>query len=168
MSLRRAGPGDAAKLALVGSAGFLESFADDHPGDDLVAHCAKDHGEAYYSALLADPACALWIVEAPLGAPVGYAALTPATLPGAVDGDVELKRIYMLAPWHGCGMSRTLIEAVIAEARGRGFRRLLLAVYAQNSRARAFYARSRFGQIGETVFAVGAAIFTDIVMAREL
>ncbi len=44
--LRRAAPGDAAKLALLGAATFLHAFAHDHPGDDLVAHRRALHGEA--------------------------------------------------------------------------------------------------------------------------
>ena len=143
VTIRRAGPGDAAKLALVGAAAFLESFADDHPGDDLVAHVAEHHSAGWYAARLADPAFASWIAEAPLGAPVGYALLGPPALDGARPGDIELKRIYMLSPWHGTGLGRALLDAVFAEARGRGAARLLLAVYKQNARARALSMRRR-------------------------
>jgi diamine N-acetyltransferase len=159
---------DAAKLALVGAAGFLESFADDHGGDDLVAHIRDTHSEAWYAERLADPAHALWIAEAPLGAPVGYAILGPAALPGAAEGDAELKRIYFLAPWQGSGLGKGLLEAVLAEARAWMARRVLLAVYSRNVRAQAFYRRAGFEVIGGVVFHVGPTAFDDLVMALTL
>jgi GNAT superfamily N-acetyltransferase len=168
VTFRRAARGDEAALSLVAGAAFLESFADDHPRDAILAHLAECHGAATYAALLADPAIATWIVESPVAAPVGYAVLAPAALPGAGEGDGELKRIYLLAPWQGTGVSQALFAALVEEARERGYRRLLLSVYGPNHRARAFYARAGFVEIGETVFAVGDIPFVDIVMAREL
>ena len=168
VTIRRAEPRDAARLALVGAASFLESFADDHGGDDVVAHVAAAHSADFYAERLADPAHALWIAEAPRGAPVGYAWIGPATLPGSDAGDAELKRIYALAPWHGSGLGRQLMELATAEAAARGHARLLLAVYEQNERARAFYARAGFAEIGTTPFMVGETRFTDLVLARAL
>lgn len=173
VALRRAEARDAARLALVGAASFLESFADDHDGDAVVAHLRATHGEDWYAARLADPAFALWIAEAPLGAPVGYALLGPATLaivagqPARLD-DLELKRIYMLSRWHGAGHGRALFDAVLAEARARGAARLLLSVYVRNAKARAFYARLGFLPIGEAPFTVGAQTYHDIVLARDV
>lgn len=166
--MRRATERDAAKLALVGAASFLESFADDHPGDDVVAFVRTEQSEAYYAAQLADPACALWIAETPVATPVGYATLTPPELEQARAGDLMLKRIYSLAPWHGSGLGQALFDAVRSEAEARGSRRLLLTVYGKNTRARAFYARRGFVEIGTTQFPVGTALFEDVVMALDL
>lgn len=168
ITLRRADGADAAKLSLVGGASFLESFADDHPGDDLVAHVAEGHSVDRYRAWLDDPAFALWIVEERLGAPIGYAILGPATLPGATAADAELKRIYILRRWHGRGLGRDLFAAVVAEAIARRSARLLLAVYAANALAIAFYERQGLSVIGNTVFMVGETSFTDLVMAKPL
>lgn len=168
ITVRRAEPRDAAKLALVGAASFLEAFADDHGGDDVVAHVAEHHSVAFYADRLADRAHRLWIAEAPRGAPVGYAWLAPAALAYAAEGDVELKRIYSLAPWHGTGLGKALLAGVIGAARAGGHRRLVLAVYSLNHRARAFYARAGFVDIGMTEFPVGDTMFTDNVMALML
>ena len=167
-SLRRAHADDAAKLALVGGASFLESFADDHPGDALVAHVSNGHNAAQYARWLADPAWALWIVEEAVGAPIGYAVLGPATLPGAEAGDLELKRIYILHRWHGGGRGKALYQAVEDEAQARGATRLILAVYTANTAAQGFYARMGFAQIGTTVFMVGDTAFDDLVVAKLL
>jgi len=56
----------------------------------------------------------------------------------------------------------------VAEAAARGGRRLLLAVYARNEKARAFYGRQGFAEIGRTNFMVGDTPFDDLVLARPL
>ena len=168
LTIRRAVPADAGKLSLVGGASFLESFADDHPGDDLVNHVRDRHSLAAYAAWLSDPAYALWIVEEALGAPIGYAMLGPGELPGAALGDFEVKRIYVLRRWHGGGFGKQLFRKCVEEAQGRGAARLLLAVYTANQLAQQFYTAQGMSVIGKTVFMVGETEFTDLVMAMDL
>jgi diamine N-acetyltransferase len=168
VTLRRAVLADAGKLSLVGGASFLESFAYDHPGDDMVDHITERHSVETYRAWLSNPAYALWIVEEAVGAPIGYVVLGPPSLPRSTDGDIEIKRIYMLYRWHGGGHGKALFDAAVNEARTRGATRLILAVYSQNVLAQTFYARQGFTRIGETQFSVGSALFTDHVMALPL
>lgn len=167
---RRAVAGDAQALSILGGATFLASFAHDHPGDALLAHVRSAHSESFYQAVIADPSQLLLIGETPLGAPVGYAMLTPPDLPVDCDGrhDVEVKRFYLLGGWQGGGHADMLMDLLAAESRSRGARRMLLAVYPQNERARRFYARHGFEEIGETVFMVGETPFRDLVYARNL
>ncbi len=168
--LRRAGPADAGRLSLLGGATFLLAFAHDHPGDALVDHVAKEHSVERYSALLADPDCAIWLVETTLGAPIAYAVMTPPEVDCAHDAsDLELKRIYVLDPWRGGGWGETLISAVQEEARHRGARRLLLCVYTSNLSAQRFYARQGFADTGYgQQFYVGAIAFDDRIWAKAL
>ncbi|BAV66291.1 GNAT family N-acetyltransferase [Sphingobium cloacae] len=166
---RKAEPGDAPALSILGGATFLASFAHDHPGEALIDHIRSAHGEAFYRAALADPAQGILIGETPLGAPVGYAMLTPPDLPvERRPGDIELKRFYLLGDWQGKGNGDALMERAMGEARARGARRLLLAVYPANEKARRFYARHGFAEIGETVFMVGNRPFRDLIHARIL
>jgi GNAT superfamily N-acetyltransferase len=87
----------------------------------------------------------------------------------ATDGsDLELKRIYALSRLHGSGLGAELMRSVIAEAEGRGAKRLLLGVFVGNKRARAFYARQGFSEIAERRFQVGEQFCEDVVLARSL
>jgi GNAT superfamily N-acetyltransferase len=167
---RRATMEDAPALSILGGATFLASFAHDHPGAALLAHIGKAHGEVYYRAALDDPTQTALIGETPLGAPVGYALLTPPDLPMPTDAarDVELKRIYLLGGWQGNGNGDGIMELVVSEALERSAERLLLAVYPQNERARRFYARHGFERIGEMTFMVGDVPFRDLIYARQL
>jgi ribosomal protein S18 acetylase RimI-like enzyme len=166
---RKAGVDDADALALLGSATFLATFAFDHPGQPLVAHLRTEHSPEYYANALAQPGVDIVIGETPLGAPVGYAMITPPSHPDLQqDGDIELKRIYLLGPWQGGGNGRQLLEQAFAIAAERGGKRMLLAVYENNEKAVAFYERAGFVAIGNTVFMVGDVPFRDMVYARPL
>lgn len=168
--LRRAVPGDAPKLALLGSATFLAAFANDHPGQALVDHCASEHGVARYAGWLAQPGDhAFWLVETPLGAPVGYAMLCPPNIEIPPDpGALELKRIYALPGWQGAGVGHRLMDAVIAEARARGAPSLYLCVYSINHNAQRFYARYGFEKVGQQRFMTGDVPFTDWILRKPL
>lgn len=162
---RPASAADAEALALVGSATFLEAFADIIAGADIVAHCARAHSADTYRAYLCDGGSA-WLAETETGAPIGYALNTRPDLPGMQDGDRELKRIYVLSRFHGSGLAAALMAASIKDATGS--RRLLLGVYRHNQRALAFYAKNGFSPIAERVFRVGDTDHQDLVLARPL
>jgi diamine N-acetyltransferase len=166
---RKAEVGDAEALSFLGAATFLASFAFDHPGKPLIEHLKSEHSVQYYASKLANSDIDIVIGETPLGAPVGYVMLVPPRHPELQrDGDLELKRIYLLGPWQGGGNGRALMNQALTIAAERKARRLLLAVYESNHRALAFYERAGFSHIGETVFMVGDIAFRDMVYAKTL
>ena len=168
MQLRRAGVADAAKLSLIGCATFIESFANDHDGDEVVRYLASDHSPEWYARELGNPAKAAWLVEEAVGCPVGYAMVIPATLPGTDPAsDFELKRIYMLSKWHGGGWGAKLFQAAEDEARAQGAKRLVLSVYVENFSAQKFYAARGFETIGRWVFE-GFDTSEDFIVAKTI
>ena len=169
-AIRRAAQGDEAALALVAQAVFLETFAGDVDGQDIIAHVRAKCGEDYFRAALCAPKGALWLAElAPGAAPIGYAQITAPDLPVETEPtDLELKRIYLLPRFHGGGAGRELMDAALAFAREAGAPRLLIGVKADNNRALSFYRRVGFVDIGERVFQVGANRYHDLVLARVL
>ena len=164
VAIREAAASDAARLSLVADATFLETFAGVIDGNALVAHCETQHAPAYLVQRLAHGARA-WLAEAD-GAPVGYAMLTAPELDAARDGDIELKKIYLLSRFHGSGIATRLLEAVRAAASGHA--RLLLGVKNDNRRAIAFYTKQGFHQIATRRFDVGGTLYDDVVLALNL
>ncbi|HEV2597192.1 N-acetyltransferase [Sphingopyxis sp.] len=165
-TIREAGADDASALALIGAATFLETFAGILDGDAIVGHCAAQHSEAAYRTLLAGGARA-WLAEAqPGGAPIGFALVGKPDLAASLDGDIELKRIYSLSRFHGSGLGAALMKEALEAA--RGYRRLLLGVYARNERALAFYRKQGFADLGTRRFNVGGKLYDDLVLARPL
>ena len=169
--LRAGVPADAERLALVGKATFLESYAGLLPVTDILAHGELQHAPAVYAGWLADERHHCVLAEAETGAaPVGYLVLGPADLPLADRDarDIEIRRIYLLYRFQHRGLGRRLMDEATQWARQRGCRRLLLGVYSRNEAALAFYAKMGFTQVGERRFRVGANEYFDYVLGKVL
>ena len=151
--VREADGEDAGRLALVSDATFLETFAGMISGDALVTHCQRRHAPDYLRQLLEGGARA-WLAELD-GAPIGYALLTAPELDAAREGDIELKKIYVLSRFHGSGLAARLLDAA-------------LAVKNDNHRAIGFYTKQGFRQIGTRRFDVGGTLYDDVVLACDL
>jgi ribosomal protein S18 acetylase RimI-like enzyme len=170
-SIRVARRGDEARLALVGRATFLESYAGLLPAGDILAHTEQNHAPGVYAAWLDDPRFRCWLVEAGPGkAPVGYMVLSPPDLPLAdlAANDLEIKRIYLLHPYQRSGLGRAMMAQATQHARAAGFARLLLGVYSRNTAALAFYGRIGFHRVGERQFRVGAGEYFDHILGINL
>lgn len=155
VTLRRAGPEDAATLVDIGRRSFTETFGHLYTPENLAAFL-EGHNEAQWAAEIADPAYAVLLAEEG-GVAAGYAKLAPPKLPVPVrEGSVELRQFYILAPWHGSGLARRMMGAVIEEARVRGAPEITLSVFVDNHRAQAFYKRYGFEDIGRYAFMVGS------------
>lgn len=168
--LRRCVPGDEPMLSLVGGASFLEAFADDLSGEDILAHWQKNHSVAAYTKYLSAPENRTYVAEIPPGnAPVGYIVCTAPDFPIALEPtDYELRRIYLLYRFQSMGIGKALMEQAITTTRELGYKRLVLGVYGENHAAIRFYRKTGFTEIGERFFTVGATTHRDLVLAREV
>lgn len=168
--IRRARAGDEAALALVGRATFLETFAPMLSAEAIVNHCREAHSSAQYRRWLEASDCAVWLAEAKPGlAPVGYAVAAPPKLPlDDAEGDVELKRIYLLGRYQGNGTGKRLLECAVDYAASARAARLLLGVYIRNEPAIAFYHRQGFKNLTHRKFHIGAKVYDDHVMGLTL
>jgi diamine N-acetyltransferase len=171
IEVRPAVAADAERMALLGCATFLETYAQLLPVADILSHAVHQHSATVYARWLADSQSQLWLAEHLPGlAPVGYAVLTTPDLPDVEvqQTDVELRRIYLLHRFQGSGVGATLLTAAQVGARQRGANRILLGVYSRNERALAFYARGGFEQIGTRQFRVGSNVYFDYILALNL
>ena len=156
-TIRRATVEDAAALAELGTATFIESFGQLYVPRDLQAFLEESHSVEAYAKVLANPDYALWIAERD-GQAIGYAQAGPCGLPHAEvqPGDGELKRLYVRAGIQGGGTGRALMDAAMAWLLRDGPRPLWLSVWSENLGAQRFYARYGFGFVAEYEFIVGA------------
>ncbi|TFD06616.1 MULTISPECIES: ribosomal protein S18-alanine N-acetyltransferase [unclassified Cryobacterium] len=95
---------------------------------------------------LGDPAC-FYLVAFPPDDPStveGYAGLLAPR--GAVEGDIQTIAVAESA--RGRGLGRTLMQALINEARKRGARLIFLEVRADNPGAQRLYERLGFIEVG--------------------
>jgi diamine N-acetyltransferase len=167
LTLRPATPADAAAIAQVARASFTETFGHLYSPENLAAFL-RQHTTVEWAAQIADPAYAIRLVEAD-GLLAGYAKLGPPSLPFTPEtGAIELRQFYLLKPHHGTGFAAEMMAWVLAEARARGHAALYLSVFTDNTRARRFYARYGFEEVGPYTFKVGDHEDADIVMRLAL
>jgi ribosomal protein S18 acetylase RimI-like enzyme len=172
LSIRRAGPADAAALSRIGADTFTITFGHLYPPEDLAAFLAESHSAAAYAKLLDDPRYGLWLLEdvAPDGGrAVGFAVAGPCGLPHpeVAPGDGELKRLYLLPEVQDGGWGTRLFAEAIDWLQREGPRRLWISVWSENFGAQRFYARHGFAKVAEYEFPVGRQRDIEFMYRRD-
>lgn len=161
-------PADGAELAAMAAASFTETFGDLYAAADLAAFLDAAFGSKGLPAHLSDPAYRVRIARIG-GAIVGYAKLGPVMFPGDWPADaIELHQLYLLAGAQGCGIGDALMAWALAAARESGANEMILSVFVDNHRARRFYERHGFAEIGRYAFMVGDHEDDDRIMRLAL
>ena len=167
LSYRRAGPEDAAAIDRLFQTSFCDTFAHLYRPQDLDAFLSKFTLDAW-TAELRDERYAFRVAEAD-GELIGFVKLGPPELP--VEGKrpwLELRQLYVLNEWRGAGAARELMDWALAEAKARGGEELYLTVYTENWRARRFYEKYGFVEVGPYAFMVGEQADEDLIMRVDL
>jgi diamine N-acetyltransferase len=169
IAIRRGRSQDAELLAELGARTFSETFAADNTPENMRAYLAASFNLEQLSAELAEPS-SVFLIAGIEGVAVGYAKLHGGEALVGVEGDkpIELVRLYVSQEWLGRGVGEALMRAGIDEARTAGYQTLWLGVWEHNHRARAFYRKGEFKEVGQHVFQLGEDRQTDILMKRDV
>jgi len=164
---REATPADAATLDRIFDSSFCDTFAHLYRPEDLDAFLSS-FGVADWEAQLGNPAYAFRLGEVD-GEAVGYVKLGPMKLPiETVRPAILLDQIYIVTGYHGVGIAHGLMDWAIDEALRRDAEELYLTVYIENHRARRFYDRYGFADVGRYEFKVGNHVDEDLIMRKSL
>ncbi|MDQ0471534.1 GNAT family N-acetyltransferase [Labrys wisconsinensis] len=157
--LRRATTDDARALSGFAARSFQETFGPESKPRDMEAYLAKAFSPAVQTAEIADAAATVILaLDDRTSGLAGYAHLV------ARNADIELKRLYVDAPWKGRGLAARLMDRIFEECRRHGGDRLWLTVWVRNHRAMAFYEKVGFRVSGSETFMLGDDAQTDHVM----
>ena len=168
IAMRDAVPADGPELAEMARRSFTETFGALYPASDLAAFLDRTFGVDGLPSQLDDPAYRVRIASED-GRIIGFAKLGPVAFPGDWPADaIELHQLYVLGGWHGEGVGPALLDWAIATARAANHSELLLSVYVDNHRARRFYRRYGFVEVGRYEFRVGETIDDDRIMRLAL
>ena len=169
VAIRLGTAGDATSLAELAARTFQETFAADNRPEDMALHVARAYGTSQQQKELLDPDITTLLVEIDSEL-AGYAQVRSGVVPECVTGEspIELWRFYVAQSWHGRGVAQALMQQVELEASRRGGRTLWLGVWEHNARAKAFYGKHGFVDVGSHVFMVGTDAQTDRIMVRQL
>ena len=158
---------DAPILADLFAKAFVETFGHLYQDDDLQSFLSWVTAAAYAKEL-ADPGFHMRIALAG-EQPAGFAKLGLPSLPIETPPDtLELWQIYVMRRWQGSGVGPALYEWAERRAAERGAKHLQLTVYVDNHRARAFYERRGFTEVGRYAFMVGRQADDDRIMRKSL
>lgn len=162
IAYRDAAPEDGPALATMARDSFVDTFGPLYAAEDLAAFLDDAFGPAGLPADIARPDRRIRLALDG-DAIVGFAKYaTSASLPPpSTAEDVELKQLYILPAHKGAGIAATLMDWTLAQARHDGATRMVLSVWVDNHRAKRFYARYGFREIGKAPFAVGSQIDDD-------
>lgn len=149
---------------------FYQAYDDKHSPENLKTYTEREYTLAAAQKMLAakDHEC---IVAFNDGEAVGFYVNKYHPCPIAEnDGlSVELKQIYILSDQFGSGLGRKLLENTYETARAAGAKNMWLIVVDINQRARSFYLKQSFEEIGVgPVLKIGTDHITSKYMIRSL
>jgi GNAT superfamily N-acetyltransferase len=169
LTIRRAASPDAAVLAAFAARSFEETFAVENTPEDMAAYLATAFGDVRQREEIEDPEGITLLAEED-GVLIGYAQVRrePPPTGDANGAAVELRRLYVDRPFQGRGLAQRLMHAAEDAARNLGGQTFWLGVWERNARAKAFYAKCGFVDVGSHVFVLGTDVQTDRVMVKPL
>ncbi|MBI3651805.1 MAG: GNAT family N-acetyltransferase [Acidobacteria bacterium] len=169
VTIRHADLADVKLLVDLGARTFERAFADANTPEDMAAYLTTNFTLEKLTAELADVDAFFFIAEVEQVA-AGYAKLKKGQLPAGVTDQqtIELERLYTLPEFFGKGVGQALMDTCLFEASRLGYHTIWLGVWEHNERARAFYRKCGFHEVGEKIFQLGSDPQTDKVMQRTL
>jgi len=172
ISVAKANPATATRLATLGRQTFLETFTDAAPAADIAVFLDQVYGPNIQLAELRDPRYTYLLAEMQ-GELVGFTKLWRDSALGLPDGEVavgrlEIKQLYVAQDWIGTGLGAALMRRCLTLAEAEHAAALVLGVWEHNQRARTFYERFGFKVIGQHEFHIGTDVSTDLIMRKGL
>jgi diamine N-acetyltransferase len=156
-------------LIELASTTFRDTYGETDAASEIADYLATNFTARAFANILANESMLLLVAEAG-GRLVGYLQIKASPPPPCVTGPapLELSRLYLRVDTIGTGLGADFMRALIAEARRRGCRTLWLVVYSGNAKAREFYRRWGFVDVGFKDFQFGGQVYSDPVMAAPV
>ncbi|CUS45779.1 GNAT family N-acetyltransferase [Sphingomonas sp. QA11] len=168
ISYRDARTIDGPALAAMARRSFTETFGNLYRQSDLAAFLDEAFGANGLPSQLSDPDFTVRLALDD-GEVIGFVKMGPVTFPGEWRPDaIELYQFYVLGPWQGQGVAPVMMDWALEHSREHGAKEVILSVYVDNHRARRFYERYGFEEIGRYAFRVGETIDDDRIMRLVL
>ena len=167
--IRKAAHDDIADLVEMAADAFRDTYGEIVAPQDMEDYVTTALTSEYFAPHVDDPSSSLLLAMAGERL-VGYALLTRSVPPACVNksSPVELARIYLRNEAIGKGYGASLMRAVQSEARRLRADAIWLGVYDRNTRAREFYRKWGFVDVGLQEFVLGENTYADPIMCAPL
>jgi len=160
---------DTQALCALGRDTFVETFGHLYSDADREAFLEQVFGPTGMPVEMADPDFGFRVAEAG-GQMVGYCKVGPLYMDVDTGGRraLELRQLYVRREHQGSGIAAKLMDWGLAELRRRGAEDAYLSVWSENQRAKRFYARYGFVEVGRNLFMVGEQADDDRIWKLAL
>lgn len=160
---------DADALCALGRDTFVETFGHLYSDKDRDHFLETVFGPTGMPVEMADPDFGFQVAEVD-GQMVGYCKVGPLYMDVDTGGRraLELRQLYVRGTHQGSGIAARLMDWGLDELRRRGAEDAYLSVWSENERAKRFYARYGFVEVGRYAFMVGDHEDEDHVMRLAL
>ncbi len=167
--LRPAGADDAPCLGVLSMQVFLETYAGNGIRPDLAREVLQKHAPEVVAAALARADQRLIVAERDSHL-LGFAHWRPGAAHEGVPAErpAELFRLYVLRRFAGSGLGTRLLRAAEEAAMAAGAGTMWLTAWAGNERARAFYPRRGYADVGTTAYVIDGIAYENRLFARRL
>jgi ribosomal protein S18 acetylase RimI-like enzyme len=169
ITIRQAGPDDAVLVSVLASTTFYEAYSAQDESANLAAYIHNSFNIETVRSEIDDPNSTFLLVFLERKA-VGYVRLIEDSRVDGVEGGsvIELRRIYILERAWNTGIGKALLDHCIGFAQLRKFDALWLGVWEENVRARSFYEKHEFREVGKIKFPYGDVVGTNLVLVRSI
>ncbi len=169
-TLRAATPADALRLSVLATQVWLDTYCRDGVDESLAREVRHSCGLEAFEQGLGDEGRQHFLAEREGGLVQAFAELMPhqtPPLPGSAPG-AEVVRLYVQPSAQGQGLGARLLEAAFDWARTQQQGHVWLTVWSGNDRAKRFYARQGFDDLGATSFSFEGRSYSNQVLQRNL
>jgi ribosomal protein S18 acetylase RimI-like enzyme len=170
-TVRSASPEDSRALHEIAESTFRETFGPANTDEDMNLHCSRAFTRETQARELDDPAMDTLVIDDPGSHRfAAYAQIRDGAPPPSVrsESPIELQRFYVRSEFHGGGLAKILMDAVLSRARERRADTLWLGVWEKNPRAIRFYEKCGFRPVGDQIFLLGTDPQRDLVLVRTV
>ena len=168
-SIRKCNVQDLDSLCKISIETFYQTFADSNTEENMTAYLDSAYNKEKLYEELCNPDSSFFFIYVDESL-AGY--LKTNEYPSQTDindiDSLELERIYILKDFQGEGLGRDLLEHTISIAIEHGKKYVWLGVWEHNEKAKRFYQKNGFYQIGAHSFVVGDDEQTDYIIRKDL
>jgi ribosomal protein S18 acetylase RimI-like enzyme len=167
-TIRRATPDDAAALAGISAATFIETFGHLYPPEDLQEFLARTCTADACRPTLEHPRNGVWFATLESAEPIGFVVVGPCKLPveNLEPNAGEMKQLYVLAKYHNLRLGTRLMNTALDWLATERFTPLYVGVWSENYGAQRLYERCGFAKVGEYGFPIGKTIDREFILKR--
>lgn len=168
MTYRKADISDKAKLSVLFSQVYIQTYGNDGISDESADYILKQFSCERIESLIRNNTCSILVAESDGNltgaAEIIYDSICPA-------GDFiapEICKLYVLQNFTGKGIGFRLISEAEKAVKESGYNQIWLTVYYLNDRAISFYKRQGYNHIGDFEFQMKYNSYLNRVMMKNI